>query len=144
MRAVDVNVLVYGHRQDAERHEEFKDWLEEARQAEEPLGVSDLVISGFLRIVTHPRIFREPTAPGQAIQFAQAIRASPAVAPLAPGPHHWGLFCRLCEQTEARGNQVPDAYLAAMALEAGATWITTDRGFARYRGLRWAHPLDPP
>jgi toxin-antitoxin system PIN domain toxin len=142
MRGVDVNLLVYAHRQDAERHQEFREWLEEARVGEEPLGLSDLVLSGFLRVVTHPRIFKEPTPLPEAMQFALAVRSSPAAVPLAPGPGHWAEFRRLCQQAGPRGNQVPDAYLAAMAIEAGATWMTADRGFARFPGLRWAHPLD--
>ncbi len=142
MRGVDVNILVLAHRADVDRHTLFRGWLDEARRADEPLGISDLVLSGFLRIVTHPRIFREPTPLDIALRFVDMVRGAPAATPLAPGPRHWTVFTRLCEQTGARGNQIPDAFLAAMAIEAGATWMTADRGFARFPGLRWAHPLD--
>ncbi|MFI5265845.1 MAG: PIN domain-containing protein, partial [Chloroflexota bacterium] len=60
---------------------------------------------------------------------------------LAPGPRHWDIFTSLCTRAGATGNLVPDAYLAALAIESGSEWITTDRGFARYPGLRWRHPL---
>jgi uncharacterized protein len=60
---------------------------------------------------------------------------------IRPGPRHWGLFARLCRENGAAGNLVPDAYLAALAIEAGCELITTDRDFARFDGLRWRHPL---
>ena len=60
MRCVDVNVLVYAHRADVPDHEMFHAWLHTARVAVEPLGLADLVLSGFMRVVTHPRIFRDP------------------------------------------------------------------------------------
>lgn len=142
MLGIDVNVLVYAHREDAERHGEYRDWLEDARRADEPLGICDHVLSGFLRIVTHPRIFRDPTPLEMAWRFVDTLRSAPAATPLAPGTRHWTIFARLCGETGARGNQVPDAFLAALAIESGATWITVDRGFARFPGLRWAHPLD--
>jgi len=142
MHAVDVNVLVFAHRPDADGHSRYRDWLEAARLGEEPLGVSDVVLSGFVRIVTHPRVFKDPSPLEVAVGFADMLRASPASVPLRPGPRHWGLFTGLCQQTGARGNLVPDAFLAALAIESGATWMTADRGFARFAGLRWAHPLD--
>ena len=142
MRCVDVNVLVYAHRTDAPQHERFRAWLDDARRADEPLGVAALVLSGFLRVVTHPRVFVDPTPSAQAFAFVDAVRAGPNVVELAPGPRHWGLFTRLCRDTDARGNRVPDAYLAALAIEHGATWWSADRGFSRFPDLRWRHPLD--
>jgi len=62
---------------------------------------------------------------------------------LIPGPRHWEIFARLCRKIGARGNRVPDAFLAALAIESGSEWMTADRGFARFPGLRWRHPLDP-
>jgi predicted nucleic acid-binding protein len=58
-----------------------------------------------------------------------------------PGPRHWKIFVDLCRATGARGNRVPDAYLAALAIESGSEWVTTDRDFARFEGLRWRYPL---
>ncbi|MGH2539916.1 MAG: type II toxin-antitoxin system VapC family toxin [Actinomycetota bacterium] len=142
MRCVDVNVLVYAHRPEADRHEEYHSWLDAARRSDEPLGIVDHVLCGFLRIVTNPRVFRDPTPLGSAIRFADAIRASPASISVAPQERHWSLFTDLCRSVEARGNLVPGAYLAALAIESGGTWITADRGFARFPGLHWAHPLD--
>jgi toxin-antitoxin system PIN domain toxin len=142
MRCVDVNVLVYAHRPEAPRHAEHRAWLEEARLGSEPLGLLDIVASGFLRVVTHPRIFREPTPLGIALEFLEALRSSPATVPVLPGARHWRIFTDLCRRLDARGNKVPDAYLAAAAMEQGATWISSDRAFAGVPGLRWMPPLD--
>jgi hypothetical protein len=60
---------------------------------------------------------------------------------LAPGERHWDIFQRLCREVNAKGNLIPDAYLAALAIESGSEWITTDRDYARFPGLRWRHPL---
>jgi toxin-antitoxin system PIN domain toxin len=137
----DVNVLVYAHRRDAARHDEYRVWLEEAIAGPAPYGLSDLVLSGFVRVVTHPRVFRDPTPLADALSFVRAIRDRPGRIPVEPGPRHWDLFLDLCRQARVRGNLVPDAYLAALALEAGAEWITTDGDFSRFPGLQTRHPL---
>ncbi len=142
MRCVDVNILVYAHRPESQRHEAYRAWLLEAREGSEPLGLIDVVLSGFLRIVTHPRIYREPTPLATALEFVEALRVGPACLPVSPGERHWTIFKELCTGAEAAGNGIPDAFLAAMAIESGATWITADRGFSRFPGLRWQHPLD--
>lgn len=142
MRCVDVNVLVYAHRADAPEHEAYRTWLDLARRGPEPLAVPSMVASGFLRITTHPRIYEIPTPTDAAIAFLDVLHQAPAVERLLPGERHWSIFVDLCRQIGARGNQVPDAYLAAMAIEQGATWVSADRGFAGYPGLRWVHPLE--
>lgn len=138
----DVNVLVNAHKRGAPRHDEWRAWLETALAADEAVGVSDLVMSGFLRIVTHPKIFDAPSEWADARAFALAVRSASNAVAVAPGTRHWEIFLRLVEATGAVGNGLPDAYLAALAIESGAEWATADRGFARYPGLRWRHPLD--
>jgi toxin-antitoxin system PIN domain toxin len=140
----DVNVLVYAFREDAEGHAPVKRWLEGAISSEEPYGVSDFVLSGFVRIVTHPKVFFEPSPLAKALEFAAALRGRENAVPVAPGPRHWEIFEGLCRSGRVRGNLVPDAYLAALAIEANSEWITTDRDYARFPGLRWRHPLEPP
>jgi hypothetical protein len=61
--------------------------------------------------------------------------------PITPAARHWDIFMRLCRETDARGNLVPDAWLAALAIEAGCEFITSDRDYARFQTLRWRHPL---
>ena len=141
MRLVDVNVLVYAHREDAPRHREFRDWVQRMATGDEAYAVSDLVLSGFLRIVTHPRVFRPPSALEPALRFAREVRDQPSSVLVLPGPRHWEIFEKLCRTAGAKGNLVPDAYLAALAIESGCEWVTTDRDFARFPGLRWRHPL---
>jgi len=143
MLLADVHVFVYARRRESERHEEYRQWLEDRLNGQEPFGVSELVLSSFLRIVTNHRIYREPTHPGKALDFCRTILDAPAVVALRPGPRHWGIFEDLCRSTHARANTVPDAYLAALAIEHAATWVTLDRGFARFAGLRVAPPLAP-
>jgi uncharacterized protein len=142
MRCVDVNVLVYAHRREAPEHDRFRSWLDDARRQPEPLGLASLVLSGFLRVVTHPRVFREPTPMREAMAFVSTVRSAPNVVDVRPGRRHWEIFAGLCQDADVRGNGVADAYLAALAIEHGATWFSADRGFARFPDLRWRHPLD--
>jgi len=138
----DVNVFLYAHRPESPRHEEHLEWLSRRLAGDEPFGVSEVVLASFVRICTHHRIYREPTPLDVALEFCAAVLASPAAVAVRPGPRHWGTFAALCRAVGARGNIVPDAYLAALALENGATWVTTDRGFARFPGLVWTAPLE--
>ena len=142
MLLADVNVFVYAHRPESPRHGEHRAWLDAALNGDEPFGVSEAVLATFVRITTHRRIFLQPSTPDQALAACTAARTGSACVPVRSGPRHWALFDGLCRTVGARGNDVPDAYLAALAIEHGATWITTDRGFARFPGLRWRLPLD--
>jgi len=110
---------------------------------DEAFGVADLVLSSVLRIVTNPRVFDPPSTWEQAREFADAVRSAPSAVSVAPGPRLWQIFTELGDKSGVRGNLVPDAYLAALAIESGSEWITANRGFARYPGLRFRHPLDP-
>jgi toxin-antitoxin system PIN domain toxin len=140
MILVDVNVLVNAFRGDAPRHGEARSWLEELVYSEGSFGLADLVLSGYLRVVTHPRVFDPPTPLAEAMEFAQALRGQPNCIHVSPGRRHWDIFTRLCREAEARGNLIPDAYLAALAIESGSEWVTTDRDFSRFPGLRWRAP----
>lgn len=137
-----MNVLVYAFREDAPAHDRYRDWLAAAVAAAAPLGIADLVLSGFVRVVTHPRVFAPPTPIERALDFVEALREQENAVVIAPGPRHWGIFTRLCADTDAKGNLVPDAYLAALAIESGSEWVTTDRHYARFGELRWRHPLE--
>lgn len=141
MILLDVNVFVYAHREDVADHLAYRDYLEQQLDAASPFGVSQLVLSGFLRIVTHPKVFRTPTPLSLALAFADAVSGRPNCVIQVPGARHWKLFTGLCSATEATGNMIPDAYHAALAIETGSEWISSDRGFRRFPGLRWKHPL---
>ncbi len=138
----DVNVLVYAFRRDHAQHADYREWLERLINGAQAYGMSDTVLSGFIRIVTHPRVFQHPDTVESALQFADQLRGRPQCVVIAPGPRHWGIFSDLCRRAQAKGNLIPDAYLAALAIESGCEWITTDRDYARFSGLRWRHPFE--
>jgi len=132
---------VYAHAERAPRHAEYREWLRQMVESQSSYAMSDLVLSGFLRVVTNQRVFDPPMPIERALATADALRSRPNCVPLSPGQRHWEIFDRLCRESEARGNIVPDAYFAALAIESGSEWITTDRDYSRFPGLRWRHPL---
>ena len=75
------------------------------------------------------------------MRFAETIRCCPQCVNVEPGPRHWEIFTGLCKAAGVKGTLVPDAYFAALAIESGCEWITADRGYSRFPGLRWRHPL---
>ncbi len=137
----DVNILVYAHRADAPNHTAYRQWLENVINSDQAYGMADIVLSGFLRIVTHPRVFNPPSEMKAALAFTQEVRHQPNCTIIAPGARHWEIFTRLCQIAGVKGNLVPDAYLAALAIESGSEWITTDGDFARFPGLKWRRPF---
>jgi len=141
MMLTDVNVLVYAHRTDAPDHAAYRKWLEDLINSDQAYGFSNLVLSGFLRVVTHPRVFSPPSDLASAFAFTQGFRSQPNAVQVTPGPRHWDIFKSLSEAANVKGNLVPDAYLAALAIESGSEWITTDRDYSRFPGLKWRHPL---
>jgi toxin-antitoxin system PIN domain toxin len=132
---LDVNILVDAFRGDQPRHPAVRAWLDRVVD-----GDASSALSGFLRVVTHPRVFNEPDDIEEALVFAERLRDLPHAIAVRPGDRHWSIFTSLCRATRAVGNGVPDAYLAAMAIESGSEMITGDRGFARFPGLRWRDP----
>lgn len=81
----DVNVLVYVHRHDSARHSDYRSWLERLLDSDRAFGICDLVLSGFLRVVTHPRVFGDPTPLPLAMQFVSSLRNHPNAVTLTPG-----------------------------------------------------------
>lgn len=141
MYLADVNVLVNAYHEDATGSPAYRDWLEGVVNSDDAYGVSDHILSGFLRVVTHPGVFDRPSPFDRALEFATALRQRSNAVRVAPGTRHWEIFARLCRQGDARGNLVPDAFIAALAVESGCELVTADRGFGRFPGLRWRHPL---
>ncbi len=142
MILVDVNVLVAAHREEHAAQPQLASWLESVINADRAYGMADLVLSGFLRVVTNPRAFGLPTPLSQALDFVSSVRDQPNCVRVEAGARHWSIFRSLCLDAGATGDLVPDAYLAALAIESGSEWITMDRDFARFPGLHWRHPLD--
>jgi toxin-antitoxin system PIN domain toxin len=137
----DVNVLVYAHREDSTGHRRYREWLEALVNGEQAYAMSGLVLSGFMRVVTHPKVFERPSTLRDAIAFCAQLREQPGCVHVQPGPRHWDIFRRLCLEGSVRGNLVSDAYIAALAMESGCELVTTDRDFGRFEGLRWRPPF---
>jgi hypothetical protein len=140
VRLLDVNVLVYAHRADSPHHDACRRFLEEEASSPSLFGAPALALSGFLRVTTHPRVFETPTPPHDAMEFVTALTDRPNFMTVYPGTRHWSIFADLLQATHSRGNLVPDAYLAAMAIESGGEWVTTDGDFARFPNLRTMDP----
>ena len=138
--APDVNVLVDAFRADSPHHARVAPWWRGVVASEQSVVLFEPVLAGFLRVVTHPRVFDPPAPLDRALAFVDALESQPNVLRLPPGERHWEIFRALAAAAEARGNLVADAWLAALALERGCTWITSDRDFARFPGLDWRPP----
>ena len=137
----DVNVLVYAYRTDAENHAAYLTWLEDVVSGATAYGMSPQVLASVIRLVTHPRVFKHPDPLADVLAFATALLDQPHCQIIEPGPRHWGIFTKLCRSANAYGNLVPDAWLAALAIESGCEWITNDRDYARFEGLQWRVPF---
>jgi hypothetical protein len=133
---------VYAFREEAPDHERYRDWLAAATSSYEPVGLAPVVLSGFIRVATHPRVFSPPAPIERAFDFADALLSQPSAVLVVPGPRHWEIYKRLCISVGAKGNLTAEAFIAALAIESGCELITTDRDFSRFPGLRWRHPLE--
>ncbi len=143
MKLCDVNVLIYAHREDSTlEHEHYAQWLKTMAMGREAFGLSEAVLSGFVRIVTNPRVFKNPTSIEQALSFCSNLRKRSQACVLKPGDRNWSIFTSLCLELPAKGKLVADAWHAALAIEYDCEWITTDSDFSRFPGLKWRHPLN--
>jgi uncharacterized protein len=137
----DVNILLYAFRKDAVGHDTYRTWLEDVVNGAEPYGISPQTLASLIRISTNRRIHVQPSTAIEALDFCSALLKADRCVPVHPGSGHWAIFDDLCRRSRATGNLVQDAWLAALAIEAGCEWITTDRDYARFPGLRWREPF---
>ena len=137
----DINILVRAFRSDSSNHEASRAWLQGVVNGEARYGMAPQVLSGVVRITTHPKVFAEPSTLDEVIRFCNILLAQSHCMIIQPAERHWEVFTRLCTDADARGNLVPDAWLAALAIESGCEWITLDRDYARFPGLRWRVPV---
>jgi toxin-antitoxin system PIN domain toxin len=138
----DVNVLVYAHRPtESDMASRVREWLWSSTERGERLALSTAVLASMVRIVTHPRILDTPSTPRDALTFTRSLLDDPQASVVVPTSRHWPIFQELVEELRLVGNDVPDAYIAALALDYGATLVSTDRGFRRFPGLRLVNPL---
>ncbi len=146
MFLLDANVLIYAFRRDSPFHGPCYAWLRAALAGTEPVATTGLVELAFLRITTLPSLGKAAAAPSDAFAFLHALRREPMGVRIEPGPEHDGILTRLCEQLRLRGNDLNDAYLAALAFEHDATLVTADRDFGRFPDLPLIDPIaaSPP
>jgi uncharacterized protein len=140
MNLPDVNVLIYAFRADVPQHAVCRAWLASVITSDARFGMSPLALSAVVRITTNPRAFREPSTIEEAFAFCGNLLRQPHCEIVEPGERHWEVFQRLCIDTDTRGPRVADAWFAALAIEWGCDWITLDRDYARFPGLKWRVP----
>jgi len=136
----DVNVLIYAFRADLPQHALCRRWIAAVVSSDARFGLSPLVLGAVVRITTNPRAFRTPSAIKEAFGFCEDLLGQPHCQVVEPGDRHWDIFRRLCIETDIRGPRVTDAWFAALAIEWGCDWVTLDRDYARFPGLRWQLP----
>jgi toxin-antitoxin system PIN domain toxin len=140
MILADVNVLIYAFRKDVPQHAVCRPWLEGVVSGDAHFGMTRLALSAVVRITTNLRIFKEPSTAEEAFRFCDNLLGQPHCDAVEPGKRHWDIFHRLCRDTGTTGQRVTDAWFAALAIEWGCEWITMDRDYARFSGLRWSEP----
>lgn len=133
--------MLYAFRSDSPAHAAHRAWLHDVVNGDSAYGMSTQVLSSVVRISTHPRIYARPSTLDEALAFARVLVEEPNCSLIQPGTRHWAIFESLCVGADVSGNLVQDAWLAALAIESGCEWITTDRDFARFSGLRWRTPF---
>jgi hypothetical protein len=136
----DVNILVHAFRSDSPEHKRCLPWLDGVVNGDARYGMAPQVLSGVIRITTHPKVFVRPSSIVEVLRFCNTLMDQSHCVAIQPGERHWEIFTRLCTEADARGNLVSDAWFAALAIESGCEWVTLDRDYARFPGLRWRVP----
>lgn len=141
MILVDANLLLYAHFDSFPEQPAARDWLDRQLSGYAPVGLPWASLLAFLRIATNPRVFEKPESTLDAWnQVIEWLACEVAWIP-QPTERHIGVLARLLALPGVRAKLVPDAHLAALAIEHGLTLCSTDGDFARFSGLRWMNPL---
>jgi len=138
---VDVNILVYASNAESDQHADSHNWFDEQLSGPSPVGLPWASLLGFLRIVTNPRAFRRPLTMASAWQQVMSWLSVETVWTPEPTEQHAATLGKLLALSGVHANLVPDAHLAALAIEHGLTLCSTDGDFARFPGLSWRNPL---
>lgn len=140
---LDANLLVYAVDEDSRHHPAAAAWLEETLNGANRVGLPWQTVGAFLRIVTHPRVARNPLNASEAWNYVTDWLAVPVVWMPPATESTAQVYARICAQVDVTGNLVPDAQLAALAMEHGVELASADSDFQRFPGLRWINPLNP-
>ena len=144
MYLLDANVLIYAFRRDSPHHSPCYQWLTNTLAGEDPVATTSVVELALLRIATLPALGTAASTPAEVFRFLGALKDQPSVLRIEPGEQHLDILSGLCAKMKLRGNDINDAFLAALSMEYGATLVTADRGFSRFSGLRIVNPLQNP
>jgi toxin-antitoxin system PIN domain toxin len=142
MMLPDVNVLIYAFRKDVPQHAVCRAWLNNIISGDARFGASPLALGAVVRITTQSRAYKRPSTLDEAFGFCEDILGQPNCQIVEPGERHWDIFRRLCIETGTRGARITDAWFAALAIEWGCEWVTLDRDYARFPGLKWSAPRE--
>ena len=141
MIVVDLNLLIYATNEDAVQHDLARRWWEGTLSRGESVGLAWIVVLGFLRLTTNPRVMPRPLTPEQAVAVVDDWLAQPSVELLQTTDRHWEIVKEILAPLGTAGNLTSDAHLASLAIEHGARLFSTDNDFGRFVGLRWVNPL---
>jgi hypothetical protein len=141
MILLDVNLLVYAHDETSRHHHQTRQWWEKQLNGPQLIGLSWVGLLGFIRLLTNPRIYRNPYPPAEILAIVGTWLEQPHVKIIHPSEEHFTLLAGLIRQIGTAGNLTTDAHLAALAIERGLILQTTDTDFARFPGLKWNNPL---
>lgn len=141
MRILDVNLLLYAIDTSSPRHELARTWLERTLSGRETVGLSWTVLLAFVRLSTRSAVFFSPLTAEEALDVVDEWLALPSVVVVQPGRRHAAVLRELLTGAGTAGNLVPDAHLAALAIEHGAELCSSDADFSRFSGVRWVDPL---
>ena len=144
MYLLDANVLIYAFRRDSPHHSPCYQWLTNTLAGEDPVATTSVVELALLRIATLPALGTAASTPAEVFRFLGTLKDQPTVLRIEPGEQHLDILSGLCAKMKLRGNDINDAFLAALSMEYGATLVTADRGFSRFSGLRIMNPSQDP
>jgi len=137
----DANIILYAYNEDAPQHQKAKDWLENQISLPKMFGLSWQVITAFLRISTNHKAFPIPFDLQEATEIIDEWLEHPKINIIVPTDNHWKIFRGLIDEGQTNAALMMDAHLAALAIEHGATLVTTDRDFTRFSNLKTLNPL---
>lgn len=141
MILVDANVLLYAANRDASEHDVARSWLDDRLNGRGRVGMPWPSILAFVRIASNPAILQRPVTPAIAWRQMQAWLSRDVVWIPLPGSGHIDILTTLLDHRVMSSRLVPDAHLAALAIEHGLTLCSSDGDFAKFAGLKWENPL---
>ncbi len=137
----DINLLIYAYNDGSPFHDPAKGWWEGLVNGNERVGIPWVVSTGFVRLMTHPRVLDRPSAPSEAVEYVTQWFRFPHIGPINPSSEHIVHFRRNLVAAGVGGNLVADAHIAAIAMEYQAEVHSNDTDFSRFPGLLWRNPL---